>query len=891
LYILIKKGEITLKYYFQSIEDVLKEFKSSYFGLSNLEATNRLNFYGENILKEGKKTTIFQRIISQLLNPMVLVLIVASLISTITAILSNESFADVFIILFVIVINTTLGVVQESKAEKAIDALKKMVAPTAKVLRDGKVKNIDSSKIVVGDIVLLEAGDAIPADGRIIESISLKVEESSLTGESIPIDKIDKPLLNKNSDVPLGDRINMVYMGSVVVYGKGKFVVTTTGMNTEMGKIADALILAKEEQTPLQKNLTKLSKTLTFLVLGISIVMFGVSILRFFLTNSNGSFIENLLDSFILAVSLAVAAIPEGLVAVVTILLSIGVTKMAKRNAIIRKLTAVETLGCTQIICTDKTGTLTKNEMSVLEHVGSDEQLLASIFALCSDAEIGEDGEVIGDPTQVAVVNYAMKIGLPKNELNEKYPRLLEIPFDSERKLMTTFHKNPLGGYLQYTTGAPDVVLFKVKYYYEDGTIHPLNEEKRNFFLNENKRLASKALRVLACSFKTLDNLPNEIAPSLENDLVFVGLVGMMDPIRPEVFKAIEDCKSAGIRPIMITGDHIDTAIAIASSLGILKDKSEALTGAMLDKLSNEEFIRTVENYSVYARVKPEHKTRIVNAWKSRGYITAMTGDGVNDAPSIKSADIGIGMGITGTDVTKSVSDMILADDNFATIVAAVEEGRRIYDNIRKSIQFLLSSNLAEVISIFFATLLGFTILNPAHILFINLITDSLPALALGLEKQEKDIMQRKPRNPKKGIFSDKILFNIFYQGLMVSILTILAYFIGEKIENGVWRIGNSADGMTMAFLTMAMAEIFHAYNMRFQYDSIFRTKTHNHYLFLSMFFSLVLTTMVIYIPFLKEAFGFTKISLIEYLIALSLAILVIPIVEIVKLIQRHNKK
>lgn len=882
-----------MKHYFMSKDEVLKATGSTSNGLTSAEAEQRLSKYGRNRLEEGKKTTVIERIIAQISDPMVLVLIAAAVISGITSILSGESLSDVFIILFVVVLNTALGVIQESKAEAAIDALKEMAASTSKVMRDGHIVHIKSEELVVGDVVLLEAGDAVPADGRLISCVSLKVEEAALTGESVPVEKTDAAIEDKGSDIPLGDRVNMVYMGSAVVYGRAMMVVTATGMNTEMGKIADAITSAQEGETPLQKKMSQLSRILTVLVLGICVIMFGVSLLRYFISPKipGADIVDTLLSSFMLAVSLAVAAIPEGLVAVITIVLSIGVTKMSKQNAIVRKLTAVETLGCTQIICTDKTGTLTQNKMTVVEYSGDDERLLAASLALCSDSELNEEGQAEGDPTQAAVVNYANKIGLPKYELSKKYPRVAEIPFDSERKLMTTLHRNPEGGFIQHTTGAPDVVISKCTAYLENGKIIPLTEEKRQFFLSENKRLAGKALRVLAAGYRNWDIQPKELSPEHENDLIFLGLVGMIDPVREEVPPAIEQCRAAGIRPVMITGDHIDTATAIAMQLGIINDRSQAITGAMLDEISDEDFIKNVEHYGVYARVKPEHKTRIVNAWRSRGYVTAMTGDGVNDAPSIKNADIGIGMGITGTDVTKNVADMILADDNFATIVAAVEEGRRIYDNIRKSIQFLLSSNLSEVISIFFATILGFTILKPAHILFINLITDSLPALALGMENGEADIMQRKPRDSKEGIFSGGVGFNVFYQGIMVTLLTLAAYFIGDRIENGVWRIVNSKDGMTMAFLTMSMAEIFHSYNMRSQYGSIFRIKSHNFFLFGSMILSFILTAAVIYIPFMRDAFGFAHISFTEYAIAIALAVLVIPIVEVVKLIQRKVKK
>ena len=881
-----------MKYYFMSKEDVLREMGSGEDGLASAEAERRLGQYGPNRLEEGKKTTILERIFAQISDPMVLVLIVAAIISGVTAVLSGEPLSDVFIILFVVVLNTALGVIQESKAEAAIEALKEMAAATSKVLRDGRMVQLRSEELVVGDVVLLEAGDAVPADGRLIRCASLKVEEAALTGESVPVEKTDAPLNAREGDIPLGDRINMVYMGSSAVYGRAMMVVTATGMNTEMGKIANAITTAQEGETPLQRKLAQLSRILTALVLGICAVMFGVSLLRHFLSAPvpGVGLADTLLDSFMLAVSLAVAAIPEGLVAVVTIVLSIGVTKMSKRNAIIRKLTAVETLGCTQVICSDKTGTLTQNKMTVVEYAGDDEKLLATSLALCSDAELNEEGQAEGDPTQAAVVNYANKLGLPKNELSRQYPRVAEIPFDSARKLMTTLHQKPEGGLIQHTTGAPDVVIWKCVSYLENGNILPMTEEKRQFFLGENKRLADKALRVLAAGYREWETRPAALSPEEENNLVFLGLVGMIDPVREEVPAAIQQCRTAGIRPIMITGDHVDTATAIALQLGIITDRSQAITGAMLDQISDEDFVRNVEHYGVYARVKPEHKTRIVNAWRHRGYVTAMTGDGVNDAPSIKNADIGIGMGITGTDVTKNVADMILADDNFATIVSAVEEGRRIYDNIRKSIQFLLSSNLSEVISIFCATLLGFTILKPAHILFINLITDSLPALALGMEKGEVDIMRRKPRDPKEGIFSGGVGFSVFYQGVMVALLTLAAYFIGERMENGAWRIVNSEDGMTMAFLTMSMAEIIHSYNMRSQYGSIFKVKNHNFYLFGSMLLSFLLTAAVIYIPLLRDAFGFTSISFAEYITAMGLAILVIPIVELVKRIQRKVK-
>nr|MBQ4317933.1 cation-translocating P-type ATPase [Clostridia bacterium] len=878
-----------MKHYIESIDNVLKETGSQITGISQAEADARLEKNGKNKLAEGKKTTLLMRFLSQLANPMVLVLIGAAIISAITAVLANESLADVFIIMFVVILNAVLGVVQESKAEAAIEALKEMSAATSKVIRDGEMKVIKSEDLVVGDIIVLEAGDAVPADARIIESASLKIEEAALTGESVPVEKDAAALEVKgDGDVPLGDRVNMMYMTSNVVYGRGKAVVTATGMDTEVGKIADAITKAEEGQTPLQIKLASLSKTLTFLVLGICVFIFAFGVIK--AGTLDGSVI---LDTFMLAVSLAVAAIPEGLAAVVTIVLSIGVTKMSKRNAIIRKLTAVETLGCTQVICSDKTGTLTQNRMTVVEYFGTDEKLMATSFALCSDAELDSNGEAVGDPTQNAVVNYANKIGLPKYELAKQFPRVGEIPFDSARKMMTTVHSTDSGKFIQHTTGAPDVVIGNCTHYLDkDGKVVPATDKDRQNFSAENKKLADKALRVLAAAYREYDANPDVSDPAkVECNLIFLGLVGMIDPVRDEVPPAIEKCRAAGIRPIMITGDHRDTAAAIAKQLGIIKDQSEAITGAMLDDISDEQLKTDITKYSVYARVKPEHKVRIVNAWRDQGMVTAMTGDGVNDAPSIKSADIGIGMGITGTDVTKNVADMILADDNFATIVSAVEEGRRIYDNIRKSIQFLLSSNLSEVVAIFVATILGFTILSPIHILFINLITDSLPALALGMEKGEPNLMKRKPRPSKEGIFSGGVGFNVCYQGVLVAALTVISYFVGHFIETGNWQITESMDGVTMAFLTLSMCEIFHAYNMRTQDDSVFKLKSMNWYLLGAMVGSLILTSAVLYVPVLREIFGFAHISLTEFLIAMALAVVVIPIVEIVKLIERIIRK
>ncbi len=872
-----------MKHYLEENDVVLSEVKSSMdTGLSAEEAAVRLEKNGKNKLSEGKKKTLFQRLIAQIKDPMVLVLIGAAVVSFITSLIEGEAPTDVFIILAVVVLNTVLGVLQESKAEKAIEALKEMAAATSKVIRDGKHMVVKSEDLVVGDIVTLEAGDAVPADGRILESASLKIEEAALTGESVPSDKVEHALTAaENGDVSLGDRKNMCYMGSVVVYGRGTMVVTATGMDTEMGKIATAITQAEEGETPLQKRLSQLSTLLTKLVLGICVFMFVFTLIR------NGRFdMHTALDTFMLAVSLAVAAIPEGLAAVVTIVLSMGVTKMSKQKAIIRRLTAVETLGCTQIICSDKTGTLTQNKMTVVDFWGDNEALLATGMSLCSDAEPDESGEAVGEPTECALVNYATKLGLKKGELQVKAPRIGEVPFDSGRKMMSTVH-NADGEIIQYTKGAPDELLARCTHVIADGKVAELTDAWREKILAKNTDFASQALRILACAYKLHAKKPEVYtSEALENSMVFMGLVGMIDPVRPEVTAAVKECAKAGIRPIMITGDHKDTAVAIAKTLDIIDDASMAITGAEIDQYSDEEFDAVVTKYSVYARVQPEHKVRIVNAWRKRGCVTAMTGDGVNDAPSIKNADIGIGMGITGTDVTKNVADMILADDNFATIVNAVAEGRRIFDNICKCIQFLLSSNLSEVISIFVATLCGFTILKPAYILFINLVTDSLPALALGAEKAEPDIMTRKPRKSDEGIFANGLGFNVVYQGLMVSVITLAAYFIGHYMESGVWEITQSADGMTMAFLAMSMAEIFHAFNMRSQ-GSIFKLKTKNMLLWGTMVLSLALTTALIYVPALRNMFEFEAIRISEYAVALLLALSTIPIVEFVKLLRR----
>ena len=870
--------------YQRTQDDILTELESSASGLSEEQAEERLERYGENKLAEAKKTTVLQRFFQQLKDPMLLILLAAAAVSAVTNALSGESFTEVFIILVVVLLNAVLGVIQESKAEAAIEALQSMTAAKCKVLRGGELKVIESSRLVPGDVVVLEAGDAVPADGRLLESASLKIEEAALTGESVPVNKAVEVIFD--GDVPLGDRRNMCYMGSTVVYGRGRAVVTATGMGTEMGRIAGVLAQTEQEQTPLQRKLSQLGGVLSKLVLGICVFIFVFDLLV------AGDFsLDSVLRTFMVAVSLAVAAIPEGLATVVTVVLSIGVTNMSKRNAVIRRLTAVETLGCTQVICSDKTGTLTQNKMTVIEHYGPVDKLAAAM-TLCCDAVYSPDGAQ-GEPTEAALVNFGAANGQIKPELENEQPRVAEAPFDSMRKMMSTVHKCG-DSYIQYTKGAPDEVLKCCTSYLDSGEVLPLTDEKRQEILSVNHAMADRALRVLAAAERRWDALPEDCSPAnLEHELCFIGLTGMIDPVRPEVKAAIDECRRAGIRPIMITGDHKDTAVAIARELGIIDDASQAIEGRELNRLSDDELDRVIDKYSVYARVQPEHKVRIVSSWRRRGMITAMTGDGVNDAPSIKSADIGVGMGITGTDVTKNVADMVLSDDNFATIVDAVGEGRRIYDNIRKTIQFLLASNMSEVVGVFVATLMGFTLLNPVHLLFINLITDCFPALALGLERGEPDIMDRPPRKASDGIFAGGLGVDIAYQGVLIAVITLASYIIGHCMEAGyfAWPHGISDDGMTMAFLTMNMCEILHSFNMRSQRRSIFTLHGHNKLLWVAMLAALALTTIVLEVPAIAAAFGFTPVDWNEYAVALGLAILVVPIVELVKLFQRRAGK
>ncbi len=910
-----------MKFYLEEAEKVFAEVKSSEKGLTSAEAAKRLEANGKNKLKEAEKDSLFKKFIDSLKDPMIIMLLVAALIQAVVAVIEAggkptlADFADVLVILVVVIINTVMSLVQESKSEAAMAALMQMTAATSHVLRDGAVVTVKSEDIVVGDIIVLEAGDAVPADCRILESYSMKVEEAALTGESVPVTKIIDVLYCRDGseDVALGDRKNMLYSGSTVVYGRGKAVVTGVGMDTEMGKIADALNEAEQELTPLQKKMGELSGFLTKLVIGICVVVFAVGIIESVIPVIRGTavfeikaFLENtVLETFIAAIALAVAAIPEGLPAVVTIILSIGVTAMSKRQALIRKLTAVETLGCTQIICSDKTGTLTQNKMTVVDHYGDNENLLATAMALCCDANVDGEGKVTGEPTEAALVAYAYKLGLNKNDLVKSFPRVGEAPFDSGRKMMSTVHDTP-DGIVQYTKGAPDVVLKLCNTALVNGNIVPMTDALKAEIAADNKRMADKALRVLACAMKKHSAVPGDFEPEhLENELVFIGLTGMIDPVRPEVKDAINECRGAGITPIMITGDHKDTAVAIGKELGIISDASQAIVGAELDKFSDEEMIEEVTKYSVYARVQPEHKTKIVKAWKARGMVTAMTGDGVNDAPSIKASDIGIGMGITGTDVTKGVADMVLADDNFATIVNAVEEGRKIYDNVCKVLQFQLSTNLSEVLIMFIASLLNFKILEPVHLLWINMVTDSLPGLALGMEKAEGNLMRRKPRSTSDGIFSHGAGFDMVWQGVYLTIIEIAAYVIGFWMEGdtrgftGFFSGEPCVNAMAMAFLAVNFSEMMCAINMRSQIGSLFSKsmfKNMNWWLVGAFFATTALTLVAIYVPFLGEIFGtyvdgVCVFQLNELLISAGLALSTIPVFEFGKAIRRAVAK
>lgn len=885
-------------YFSMDSKEVFEKLATTEKGLDSKEAEARLLRDGKNSLQEAKKKSMLARFFAQFKDVMIIVLLVAAAVSAIMCVVGNivskhndwTELIDSGIILIIVLLNAVIGLVQENKAEASMDALKNLNKPFAKVIRDGVIAKIKSEDIVVGDIVILEAGDIIPADMRLFECASLKVEEAALTGESVPSEK-DVGIID-NTEAPLGDRNNMAYSSGIVSYGRGTGVVTATGMNTEVGKIATMLQEDDNTTTPLQQQLSKTAKTLSVLVLGIAAIIFAVILIRGFVDPSDGKNTFQLIsDAFMISVAIAVAAIPEGLPAVVTIVLAIGVQRMSERKAIVRNLPAVEALGCCEVICSDKTGTLTLNQMTVKELFSmadgtyaaddkkdnADALHLVRGMVLCNDTRRA-DGKLVGDPTETALVAFSDTLGAP--ERFDNYNRVSEKPFDSVRKLMTTV--NDVDGTLvAHIKGAPDILIAKCSSIMVNGEVRDITAEDVEKIKNANRTMAEKALRVLAVALKfdDVDNLD-----TVEENMIFVGLVGMIDPPRKEVKDAVAICKKAGMRAIMITGDHADTAAAIAREIGILADGEKIVTGAELDKMSDEEFTERINEISVYARVSPENKVRIVKTFKATGKKVAMTGDGVNDAPSIKAADIGVGMGITGTDVSKGASDMVLADDNFATIVNAVEEGRKVYSNIKKAVQYLLSANIAEVLGLFVITIIGLQehFLTAVMILWVNLVTDSLPALALGMEKAEPDIMNDPPRKDSKSLFSGATGRDILLQGMFQTILLLTSFFLGDKLLCN----GNYAEARTMAFITLCLIQIFHAYNVRSQKHSLFSSNPFgNKYLNMSFVVCLALILGVVLIPGLNTWFSAVHIGLAEWAVAIGCAVMIIPMVELQKLI------
>ena len=885
----MSKEQSKALFYTQGEEEVLKSLDTSVDGLSTAQAKERLDAYGFNELDEGEKRSLLSKFIDQFKDLMIIILLVAAALSVITE--GMHGLTDACIILAVVVLNAAFGVYQEGQAEAAIEALKNMSSPLARVRRDGNIVEIDSRELVPGDIVLLEAGDVVPADMRLLEAASLKIEEAALTGESVPVEKDITETVA--ADAGIGDRVNMGYQNSNVTYGRGTGVVTNTGMYTEVGKIADMLANADESQTPLKQSLEQLSKSLTYLIVAIALVTFLVSV---FIRG------EQPLEGLMVAVALAVAAIPEGLPAIVTILLSLGTTTLAKRNSIVRKLPAVETLGSTEIIASDKTGTLTMNQMTV-EKVYANGQLQSAdtelgadnttlrIMNFANDTKVDPDGKLIGDPTETALVQFGLDHNFDVRDVLKSEPRVAELPFDSDRKLMSTIHKEADGTYFVAVKGAPDQLLKRVTRIEINGEVRPITDEDKQAILTTNKDLAKQALRVLMMAYKTTSEIPTLESEVVESDLIFSGLVGMIDPERPEAAEAVRVAKEAGIRPIMITGDHQDTAEAIAKRLGIIDPndtEDHVFTGAELNELSDEEFQKVFKKYSVYARVSPEHKVRIVKAWQNDGKVVAMTGDGVNDAPSLKTADIGIGMGITGTEVSKGASDMVLADDNFATIIVAVEEGRKVFSNIQKSIQYLLSANMAEVFIIFFATLFGWDVLQPVHLLWINLVTDTLPAIALGVEPAEPGIMTHKPRGRQSNFFDGGVFGAIIYQGILQTILVLAVYGWGLVFPEHHTQGAIHADALTMAFATLGLIQLLHAFNVKSVYQSVFKVGLFRNNTFnwaIPVAFVLLMATIVV--PGFNNLFHVSHLSLTQWLAVIVGSFLIVVFVELVKAVQR----
>ena len=893
----------------QTVKEVETELKTNLEnGLDDNEVKERLNEYGSNELKGKKKKSTFAKILEQFKDFSIIILIIAAIISGIVGVAQGEGITDTIVILIVVIVNAIIGVSQENKAEKSLEALQKLSSHAVKVKRNGKVEVIPSSNLVPGDVVVIETGDYISADLRITEAVNLKSQEASLTGESLPIEKMASKI--EEMEIGVGDRINMLFSSSLITYGRGEAIVVDTGMNTEVGKIADMLNNTEKQETPLQTKLNKLGKTLGIAAIIICIVIFLIGIIQG----------KEIINMFMVAVSLAVAAIPEGLVAVSTIVLAIGVQKMVKKNAIVKKLPAVETLGSSTVICSDKTGTLTQNKMTVkqafwnkklidIENIKMDNEFfqLLNNAILCNDSKILEDGSLTGDPTETALTEVAFKFNFDSSVYSDM-PRIAEVPFDSERKLMTTIHKVADNLYRVYTKGGIDELLRICKGYEIDGELKTDLENYKIEINSANEEMAKNALRVLGFAYKEMDHKPNkEELENIENDLIFIGMLGMIDPPREEAKHAVEKCKTAGIKTVMITGDHKITAMAIAKQLGILENENEALTGEELEKISDEELTKNIRKYSVYARVSPEHKVRIVKAWQANGEIVAMTGDGVNDSPALKTADIGCAMGNVGTEVAKEAADVILTDDNFATIVSAVEEGRRIYDNILKVIQFLISSNIGEVIVLFVATLLtpllakwcGVTdvglieVLLPIHILWVNLVTDSLPALALAFDPADKEIMKRKPLKPSKGVFTKGMTYRVVYQGIMVGLLTLAAFIIGmattkTPIEGLTLDESKVEVGQTMAFITLSVGELAHVFNVRNNKKTIFSKELFNNKkLLINTGISLVLVLVILFIPALRHIFSIPllpKDNIIELIILVLMPIVIVEILKILKI-------